>query len=90
MQGETVLQEPSGLAMHVLTFDAATGSGRRPFETKQPELLLVLDGALELQLGQATHTLQQGDAILLTSQPVTGWRNPAGEPARLLWLLLPP
>jgi transcriptional regulator with XRE-family HTH domain len=89
MQGETVLQEPSGLAMHVLTFDAA-GSGRRPFETKQPELLLVLDGALELQLGQTTHILQQGDAILLTTQPVTGWRNLADAPARVLWLLLPP
>ena len=87
MQGETVLQEPSGLAMHVLTFDAA-GSGRRPFETKQPELLLVLDGALELQLGQTTHTLQQGDAILLTTQPVTGWHNPADAPAQVLWLLL--
>jgi transcriptional regulator with XRE-family HTH domain len=89
MQGETVLQEPSGLAMHVLTFDAA-GSGRRPFETKQPELLLVLDGALELQLGQTTHILQQGDAILLTTQPVTGWHNPADAPAQVLWLLLPP
>jgi transcriptional regulator with XRE-family HTH domain len=89
IHGETVLHEPSGLAMHVLTF-AAAGSGRRPFETKQPELLLVLDGVLELQLGQTTHTLQQGDAILLTSQPVTGWRNPAEEPARVLWLLLPP
>jgi transcriptional regulator with XRE-family HTH domain len=87
LHGETVLQEPSGLAMHVLTF-AGAGSGRRPFETKQSELLLVLDGALELQLGQTSHTLQQGDAILLTAQPVTGWRNPAEEPARVLWLLL--
>jgi transcriptional regulator with XRE-family HTH domain len=89
MGGETVLQDPSGLAMHVLTF-AAGGSGRRPFETKQPELLLVLEGALELQLGQTTHTLQQGDAILLTSQPLTGWRNPTDAPARVLWQLLPP
>jgi transcriptional regulator with XRE-family HTH domain len=89
VHGETVLQEPSGLAMHVLTF-AAAGGGRRPFETKQHELLLVLEGALELQLGQSTHTLQQGDAILLTSQPLTGWRNPTDAPARTLWLLLPP
>ena len=89
MHGETVLQEPSGLAVHELTF-AANSSGRRPFETKQPELLLILEGALELQLGQETHTLQQGDAILLATQPVTGWRNPASEPARVLWLLLRP
>ena len=89
MHGETVLQEPSGLAVHELTF-AANSSGRRPFETKQPELLLILEGALELQLGQETHTLQQGDAILLATQPVTGWRNPAREPARILWLLLRP
>ena len=89
VSGETVLQEPSGLAVHELTF-AANSSGRRPFETKQPELLLILEGALELQLGQETHTLQQGDAILLATQPVTGWRNPASEPARVLWLLLKP
>jgi transcriptional regulator with XRE-family HTH domain len=89
MHGETVLQEPSGLAVHELAF-AASSSGRRPFETKQPELLLMLEGALELQLGQDTHTLQQGDAILLATQPVTGWRNPAREPARVLWLLLRP
>jgi transcriptional regulator with XRE-family HTH domain len=89
VSGETVLQAPSGLGMHELTFPAG-GSGRRPFETKQPELVVVLEGALELQLGQETHTLQQGDAILLATQPVTGWRNPAREPARVLWLVLRP
>jgi transcriptional regulator with XRE-family HTH domain len=88
LSGETVLQDPSGLAVHELTVAAGTG-GRRPFETKQPELLLVLEGALELQLGQETRTLQQGDALLAPNQPVTGWRNPAREPARVLWLLLP-
>jgi transcriptional regulator with XRE-family HTH domain len=89
VSGETVLEAPSGLGMHELTFPAAS-SGRRPFETKQPELVVVLEGALELQLGQETHTLQQSDAILLTTQPVTGWRNPAREPARVLWLVLRP
>ncbi|HWD43330.1 MAG TPA: helix-turn-helix domain-containing protein, partial [Actinomycetota bacterium] len=43
LSGETVLLAPSGLGMHELTFPAG-GSGRRPFETKQPELLLVLEG----------------------------------------------
>jgi transcriptional regulator with XRE-family HTH domain len=87
LYGETVLQQPSGLAVHELTFPASS-SGRQPFETKQRELLVVLEGALELQLGQEAHTLQQGDAILLETQPVTGWRNPAMQPARVLWLLL--
>jgi transcriptional regulator with XRE-family HTH domain len=87
--GETVLQDPGGLGMHELTF-AAGGSGRRPFDTKQPELVLVLQGALELQLGQEARTLQQGDAILLTGQPATGWRNPARDPARVLWVVLNP
>jgi hypothetical protein len=40
------------------------------------------------ELGQETHILQLGDAILLTTQPVTGWHNPAGEPARALWRVL--
>jgi transcriptional regulator with XRE-family HTH domain len=87
LSGETVLQDPSGLGAYELTF-AAGDSGRRPFETKQPELVLVLEGALELQLGQETHTLQQGDALLVPNQPVTGWRNPAREPARVLWVVL--
>jgi transcriptional regulator with XRE-family HTH domain len=87
LYGETVLQQPSGLAVHELTFPASS-SGRQPFETKQRELLVVLEGALELQLGQEAHTLQQGDAILLETQPATGWRNPATQPARVLWLLL--
>jgi transcriptional regulator with XRE-family HTH domain/KaiC/GvpD/RAD55 family RecA-like ATPase len=89
LSGETLLQEPSGRAIHELTFPAGS-SGRRPFETKQPEFVLVLQGALELQLGQETHTLQQGDAILLDTQPVTGWRNPAREPSQVLWLVLKP
>jgi transcriptional regulator with XRE-family HTH domain len=89
MRGETILQDPSGLAMHVLTF-APTSNGRRPFETKQRELLLVLEGVVELQVGQTTHTLQQGDAIHLVTQPVTGWRNPATEQTRVLWLVLEP
>ena len=89
LSGETVLHDPSGLGVYELTV-AAGASGRRPFETKQPELVLVLEGALELQLGQEARTLQQGDAILIPSQPVTGWRNPAREPARVLWLLLRP
>jgi transcriptional regulator with XRE-family HTH domain len=87
LSGETVLQDPSGLGVYELTVAAGT-SGRRPFETKKPELVLVLEGALELQLGQESHTLQQGDAILVPSQPVTGWRNPAREPARVLWVVL--
>jgi transcriptional regulator with XRE-family HTH domain len=87
LSGEAVLQDPSGLGVYELTV-AAGGSGRRPFETKQPELVLVLEGAVELQLGQETRTLQQGDAILLPSQPMTGWRNPARDPARVLWVVL--
>jgi transcriptional regulator with XRE-family HTH domain len=87
LSGETVLQDVSGLGVYELAV-AAGASGRRPFETKQPELVLVLEGALELQLGQETRTLQQGDAILVPSQPVTGWRNPARDPARVLWVVL--
>jgi transcriptional regulator with XRE-family HTH domain len=87
LSGETVLQDPSGLGVYELTV-AAGSSGRRPFETKKPELVLVLEGALELQLGQESRTLQQGEAILVPSQPVTGWRNPARDPARVLWVVL--
>ena len=40
--------------------------------------------------GELMEICGPGDAILLTTQPVTGWRNPAREPARALWLVLEP
>ncbi len=64
----------------------AAGS-QAPFAVKAPETVVVLEGVLDLQLGGRGETLQEGDALVTTAAPVTGWANPGGEPTRVLWTL---
>jgi hypothetical protein len=63
-----------GWPVHLLIFPCS--SGRRPFETKQPES----PAGLRRRARAATrpgdpHPALQGDALSLVTQPVTGWRN---------------
>lgn len=82
------ITDTARFAAHVVTW-AANAAGNRPlFVTKRREFVLVVDGVLQLSIGRAEETLQQGDAILL-NEPVRAWRNPADVPARAVWTLLP-
>lgn len=88
LQAETIV-DTSELNAHVLQFPPdAAGSGAL-FATKQREFVLVLDGVLELRVGQTTAALHAGDAALVTDQPVAAWSNPGTQEARVLWMLLP-
>lgn len=83
---ETIVESPE-LSAHLVVCDPGA-SGHRPlFVTKRPEFAVVLEGVLQLSIGQSVETLQQGDAILVR-EPVRGWRNPADQTARALWTLL--
>ncbi|MEX0659673.1 MAG: helix-turn-helix domain-containing protein [Egibacteraceae bacterium] len=83
---ETIVQSPSVTA-HLIVWEPGA-SGHRPlFATKRPEFVVVLEGVLQLSIGQSEETLQQGDAILVR-EPVRAWRNPAHETARAAWTLL--
>lgn len=88
LQVETII-ETADLAAHVVRIPPdASGSGP-PFATKQREFLVVLEGVLELRVGQTTEALQAGDAALVTGQPVAAWSNPGTLEARALWMMLP-
>ena len=56
------------------------------FQHKGEEFGYVLAGRLELVAGSSEHAAQAGDAIHLTSEMPSQWRNPVSETARLLWL----
>lgn len=88
LQVETVVDR-SDLTVHVLQFPPDTSNSGAPFSTKQREFIVMLDGVLELRVGQVTETLQAGDAALVTDEPVTAWTNPGLHEARALWMLLP-
>lgn len=83
---ETLLRLPD-IAAHLLVCEPRA-SGHRPFfATKRREFAIVLDGVLQLGIGQSEETLQQGDAIVV-DELIRSWRNPADVPARALWTLL--
>lgn len=83
---ETIVDDPD-MAAHLLECEPGAGGTRPFFATKRREFAVVLDGLLQLSIGQSDETLQQGDAILI-NDPVRAWRNPADVPARVLWILV--
>jgi transcriptional regulator with XRE-family HTH domain len=54
------------------------------------EFVYVLEGTLELVVGEETHVLEEGDAITYELSKPHTWRNPsADETLRVLWLAVP-
>ena len=54
------------------------------------EFVYVLDGSLELRIGDETHRLETGDALTYPLSKPHTWRNASDtEPLRVLWLSIP-
>ena len=54
------------------------------------EFVYVLEGSLELQVGDETHVLEQGDAITYPLSKPHTWRNASStETLRVLWVSVP-
>lgn len=53
------------------------------------EIGYVLEGRIELQLGDERYTLDAGDAFVFSSHMPHGYRNPGKEIARVLWVNSP-
>lgn len=90
LRAEDVLEDVSRMSVHILEFAAASSGRRPPFATKQKEVVVVMSGVLELQIGAAKEVLQAGDAIVLRDEPVASWSSPGSSAARVLWCILPP
>lgn len=66
----------SGAGYHALQGDA--------------ELVYVIEGALEIVVGENTHVLAAGDALTFAPGDPHSWRNPSPlEAARVVWVLAP-
>lgn len=63
------------------------GRGQPPHLHKGAELVVVAAGLVQLEIGPDTPVLRGGDAALITSVPLSSWRNLTGEPAVLFWIL---
>jgi transcriptional regulator with XRE-family HTH domain len=54
------------------------------------EFVYVLEGTLELHVGEDTHVLEEGDAITYELSKPHTWRNPSrDEQLRVLWVAVP-
>ena len=54
------------------------------------EVGYLLEGALELQVGDQTFMLRPGDSFHFRSETPHGYRNPGAEEARVVWVNTPP
>lgn len=63
-------------------------SGRTAvFDVKAPETVVVLAGVLDVTVGGATESLQEGDALVATRVGPTAWANPSRTTTRLVWTI---
>lgn len=81
----TLLDEPAIGGVHRVSLaPRATGAG---FATKGAEVVVVLDGVVDLEVGGQPVTLQAGDTLVATDATVGAVSNPAEVPAELLWMV---
>ena len=54
------------------------------------EFVYVVEGSVELRIGEETHVLEEGDALTYPLSKPHTWRNASDtEPLRVLWLSVP-
>lgn len=79
----------TGELWRVTMVPGATGRGA-PFPVKSSEVVTVLQGVVDLELGGHPETLHEGDTLATTTTAVTGWGNPGATECVLLWAILTP
>ena len=73
--------------IHVVMPGANNGG---PIRHTGEEAGFVLDGELELKIGDQTYTLRAGDSFFFKSEIEHSYRNVSTRPARVLWINTPP
>jgi transcriptional regulator with XRE-family HTH domain len=79
------------LQVILTTIEAGGGTGDEPYtHDSDEEVVIVLDGRLELWVGDEHHVLETGDAITYSSRLAHRNRNPGPGQARVLFCATPP
>jgi transcriptional regulator with XRE-family HTH domain len=65
-------------------------SGEQPLRHAGEELILMLSGALEIEVDDRTVRLGTGDSVHFRTDREHRWRNPTKRPARAVWMALRP
>jgi transcriptional regulator with XRE-family HTH domain len=79
------------LEVIISTIDVGGGTGDEPYtHESDEEVVIVLEGRLELWVGDEAHLLEEGDAITYSSRQPHRNRNPGPGPAVVLFCATPP
>jgi transcriptional regulator with XRE-family HTH domain len=70
-----------------LTVGARAAGRQSMFAIKTSEVVIVLEGVFEVEVGGQAETLHAGDALQATNAAISQWRNPADTAAELLWII---
>ncbi|HSJ34756.1 MAG TPA: XRE family transcriptional regulator [Acidimicrobiia bacterium] len=83
----SLLDDPNaGLRAHLISLGAGE-TGGPPVVHKGAELIMVSAGVVQIQLVSEAPVMRAGDALLVTRDAISGWRNLLPEPARLFWIV---
>lgn len=88
VEGRELLDAPGvGRCWNVSVAPGA--SGRQPlFTGKGAEVLVVLSGVLDVEVGGHPETLQEGDSLIATDAAIGGWSSPERVGAEVIWSML--
>ncbi|MGA8679506.1 MAG: XRE family transcriptional regulator [Acidimicrobiales bacterium] len=70
-----------------LVWMAPGASVDAPFSHKGRELTGVVDGLVQVTVGQGRPVLRRGEALLAARRPIASWRNLGESEARCFWVL---
>jgi len=75
-----------GLRAHLVALEGSE-TASAPMDHDGVELLAVIRGIVQVDLGADAPVLRPGDALIVTEATVRGWRNLRPDPATMLWVL---
>lgn len=89
---EYVTADPAGrLQVAISTFEVDGKSAEAPFvHESDEECVLVLEGRLEVTVGEDTYLLEPGDAVTYSPQTLHVARNAGSVPAKAIFVMTPP
>jgi transcriptional regulator with XRE-family HTH domain len=80
-------QGHSGLELLMLSIEVGGGSGPDPWRRVGEKAGIVLEGRFELQVGEQSYVLEEGDAFQFDSSQPHGFRNLAKTVTSVVWII---
>lgn len=87
VSGRRLADDPVAGSVWRVTIDAGAAARQPVFAVKGSEIVVVLRGVLDVDVGGHAETLQEGDTLVLTDAVMGEWANPADSVTELIWFL---